>query len=379
MESVSFIIGADLVPTKTNFDLFNNRELTSLFGEGILSLLKGVDYRIFNLEVPLTDTETPIKKNGPVLSAPTSTIEGICEINPSLLTLANNHILDHGELGLNSTINILNKYNIPYIGAGNNIESASKPYLFEKKGIKIGVYACAEHEFTIATNDSAGANPFNELDSYNEIANLKSICNYVIVLYHGGKEYYRYPSPNLQKVCRSMVDYGADLVVCQHSHCIGSYENYKEASIIYGQGNFIFDKSKSEFWKTGMLIKVEVSKSSSDINYFPIVKLNNLVRLGNKNEAQEILDEFYKRSKYIKQQYFITEEYDKFAKSTIEDYLNALHGDNILFRILRKIYGKKIVEKLYSEKSLLTIYNYIVCESHRELLLRGLELRREIY
>ena len=66
-------------------------------------------------------------------------------------------------------------------------------------------------------------------------------CDYTIVLYHGGKEYYRYPSPNLQRVCRYMIEKGTDLVICQHSHCIGCEENYLSGKIVYGQGNFIFD------------------------------------------------------------------------------------------------------------------------------------------
>ena len=33
---------------------------------------------------------------------------------------------------------------------------------------------------------------------------------------------------------------GADVVLCQHSHCIGCYEQYEGAHILYGQGNFHF-------------------------------------------------------------------------------------------------------------------------------------------
>ena len=43
-----------------------------------------------------------------------------------------------------------------------------------------------------------------------------------------------YPSPYLQKVCRKIIDYGADIIVCQHSNCIGCYENYSKGEIIYG-------------------------------------------------------------------------------------------------------------------------------------------------
>src|SRR5699024_1436352 len=104
-----------------------------------------------------------------------------------------------------------------------------------------------------------GANPFDPLESFDHIQELKSKCDYVIVLYHGGKERYRYPSPYLQKVCRKFAQKGADLIVCQHSHCIGAYEEFEGSTIIYGQGNFIFNTLNNEFWNTSLLIKVEIT------------------------------------------------------------------------------------------------------------------------
>ncbi|EYE87683.1 hypothetical protein Q428_12030 [Fervidicella metallireducens AeB] len=201
---MQLLIAGDLVPTKPNIALFNKGDSKSLLGEELYSLWDSADIRIFNLEVPLTEKEEPIPKCGPNLIAPTSTINGIKALNPSLLTLANNHILDQGELGFKSTQDILNKNNIPFIGIGNNLSEASKPYIIQQDGLKIGVYNCAEHEFTIATEETPGANPFEPLESLDQIHNLKEECDYVIVLYHGGKEHYRYPSPYLQKVCRKM-------------------------------------------------------------------------------------------------------------------------------------------------------------------------------
>ena len=92
----------DLVPTKSNIELFNNADIEKLLGEGLLSIWYNADIRIFNLEVPLSDKEDPIEKCGPNLIAPTSTI-GHKALQPSLITLANNHILDQGVLGLKST------------------------------------------------------------------------------------------------------------------------------------------------------------------------------------------------------------------------------------------------------------------------------------
>lgn len=119
-----------------------------------------------------------------------------------------------------------------------------------------------------------GANPFDFLESLDHISNLKQKCDYVIALYHGGKEHYQYLSPNLQKVCRKIIEKGADLIICQHSHCIGCYGRYNNTIIIYGQGNFIFDRPKNEYWMASLLVKV-IFNDGIDVEYIPIVKNRN--------------------------------------------------------------------------------------------------------
>jgi len=84
---MQLLLAGDLVPTQSNIDLFSNADITALLGEGLLSLWNTADIRIFNLEVPLTDKETPISKCGPNLIAPISTVNGIKTLKPSLLNL----------------------------------------------------------------------------------------------------------------------------------------------------------------------------------------------------------------------------------------------------------------------------------------------------
>ena len=133
--------------------------LSSILEVSLIDLLHSVDFRIFNLEVPLTDKINPIVKDGPALYAPASVINGIKLLHPLVLALANNHILDQDEQGLFRTIELLNKHGIKYVGAGNDLENATKPLVVEKDGLKIGIYACAENEFSIAETNRAGANP----------------------------------------------------------------------------------------------------------------------------------------------------------------------------------------------------------------------------
>src|SRR5699024_1273182 len=162
---MEIILGGDLVPTEVNVDLFSTGNVKKLLGEQLLEIWNKVIYRIFNLEAPLIETESHIIKNELALSATINVIKGITQLNPELVTLANNHILDHGEMGLNSTLNVLVDNKIKYIGAGTNLSEASKPYIIKKNGISIGFYTCAEHEFSIATDKEAGANPFDPLET----------------------------------------------------------------------------------------------------------------------------------------------------------------------------------------------------------------------
>ena len=376
---MKILIGADLVPTLSNEDLFKSGDAETLVGAQLLELLHNADYRIFNLEVPLTDRLTPIEKCGPALIAPTASVAGYGALKVDLLTIANNHIMDQGIQGLNATRKTLDANGIASVGCGDDLEQAARPYIFEQNGKKIGIYACAEHEFSIAEENRPGANPFDPLNSPDHVAALKAECDYVIVLYHGGKEHYRYPSPQLQRNCRKLVEKGADLVICQHSHCIGCEEKYLGGTIVYGQGNFLFDYSTSEYWQTSLLIQIA---DNFFVSYIPLVKHENAVRLAEGNKAEEILSAFYDRSRDILDPNVLQQKYAAFAKKMQEQYLLAMRAVNrrgFWWRVANKLTGQRwtkwMLSRRYNRAELIALQNFIECEAHRELLLQGLKNR----
>ena len=372
---MNILIGADLVPTKSNMKYFENKDIEKLVDKNLLEKLNKANYKIFNLEVPLVDKEMPINKCGPNLITSTKSGLGIKTLGVDFLTLANNHILDQGEEGLNSTLKVLKELNISFAGAGGTVVEAAKPFIFEIENKKIGIYCCAENEFSIASQNSVGANPFNPLESFDHIQKLKKEVDYVIVLYHGGKEHYRYPSPNLQKVCRKIVEKGGDLVICQHTHCIGCEEKWRDGTIVYGQGNFLFDDDESEFWQTSLLVNI---KDNFEIGYIPILKDGFAVRLADEKSKYEILNNFYNRSEEIKKEDFIEKKYEIFSKENIDNYLYSLSGINRWLKGIDKyIFKGFFIRSYFNKKKLLTIQNYIECEAHRELLLRELKKRGE--
>lgn len=357
----TMLIGSDLVPTDLNYDLFEQGGAKALLGEKLQTELAAADFRIFNLETPITDFPAPIPKCGPNLIVPTRTIKGIKAIDPSLLALANNHILDQGDDAMFATMALLAQWEIPYVGAGKNLAEAMQPYIVEAEGRRIGIYNCAEHEFTIAEDNKAGANPFDPLESPDHVAALKEQCDYVIVLYHGGKEHYRYPTPNLQKVCRKLAEKGADLVVCQHSHCVGCVEKYEGCTIVYGQGNFMFVKYDNEFWRTGMLVKVDFD-GEARVSYVPVCKNDNVIRMAEGEEAEKILNGLFERSAELGCPEKLEAHLRELSEQTKRMYLyHTAGGESVL--------GPELDFKPeYSQKALLRMMNYLICEPHRELL-----------
>ena len=371
------VFAADIVPTETNEQYFIEGDVAHLFGKEIIAYLASADFRCFNLEVALTDRKQTALYPGPYLMAKPETVHGIKKLDPSLLTIGNNHALDQGTDGLISTMNVLKEQGIPFTGAGHNLTEAYQPYILQFDDVKAGIFNCSEYEFAAATENSCGVNPYDPLVSFDLVKKLKAQTDIAIVLYHGGKEFYRYPTPQLQRICRKFVDSGADLVICQHSHCIGCEEVYHDAHIVYGQGNFLFDRNEDEYKRTGMFVECDLQESGTiSVAYKPLVKQNECVRFPEEAEADRIIKEFRERSEQIQTPGFIEESYSKLADRFFERYVRKLICDKWLIRAVNKLSGGRFVKQFYDDPVVaLQVLNIVSPENHSELFKQGLRNR----
>lgn len=166
--------------------------------------------------------------------------------------------MDYRSQGLSDTVDRLEETGIKYFGVGKDISSVQKDISFEVgTGVLLTLCACVENEFTVAGKNEAGANPFDPLVSFDDVRELKKeYGGFLVVVYHGGKEYYWFPSPNLQRVCRIFVESGAD-------------------------------------------------NERLDIQYHVIVKDGSSVKLANQDERERVLYRFYERTQEIKTEGFI--------------------------------------------------------------------------
>ncbi len=288
----------DTSPSKQSKEAFRSKEVDTLFTD-VKDFMKDSEFTFVNLECALTECTDAIKKFGPALSAPKETAKILKDLGVDLCGLSNNHTFDLGIQGIKDTFAALDEVGLDYTGWGDNYENSRKDYVLNKNGEKIAIITVCEHEYSYALENRMGARPFDEFDTLEDVREARKNADRVIVIYHGGKEYCRYPSPRLMRVCRAMARAGADVVLCQHSHCIGCYEEYEGCHILYGQGNFHFiAQSPHECWYTSLAVKYDTK--SDEIAFIPIRALEDGITLAKGDDAKQIMDAFEKRNEELK-------------------------------------------------------------------------------
>lgn len=355
----------DVCLTKDNLHIFEKKEPEKLFNS-LFNILQKGDLNIANLEAPLKEKENkPILKTGPNLYITENVIDVLNASNFNILSLANNHILDYGSKAVANTIKEINKKGMEYIGAGLEKSDVRRPIIKKLGAINVGIMAFAEHEFNTFDNFNAGANGFDVYESFEDIKNLKESCDYLIIIFHGGIEYHKYPSPLLQKKCRKMVESGADLVLCQHSHCIGSMENYNEGTILYGQGNSIFGYIDGEDdWNEGLIVQIKFNDGVSKLDIIPIAtNANGSIDFMNKEQQLKCISDFNKRSSHIHDKIFIKKEWIKFCDSRKSKILPQFYGKSKYFEKLNELLNNKLIDIFYTKRNRFTSHNLIRCES----------------
>lgn len=339
--------------------------------KNISQFFKNSDFNIVNLESPVTNSgkQHRILKTGPHLNGHPATFNLLNLINIKLVTLANNHIMDFGRRGLEDTLNGLESNKINYVGAGLNLKEATKAFTFNKDNLKIGILNFTENEFSIAEDEEPGANPLDIIDNINQLKALKKDHDKVIVIIHGGHEYYQLPSPRMVKQYRFYADNGADVIIGHHSHCISGYEIYNNVPIFYSLGNFLFTfHSKHESWYTGLLIQLEISKSK-DITFkvLPLLqeKSNFKVELMKGFDKREIIEKIERYNFIIADKKLNQQNWINYLNQNSKQFLNSFSPVNLIEnRYIRAGFRRLNFDKLILRKqNLKEILNYISCEA----------------
>ena len=356
----------DICPAWGFPEQFYTGKAENVFGD-LLPILADSDLVIANLEAPATDCAEKLPKNSVCLKARPADVAVLKQAGIDGVALANNHILDYTKKGFSDTRKALEANGVFFYGAGDPKEAA-KPYFVEKNGVKIGLLAFAEREFNCALDYGVGANLWNDLTGPSSIRKAKAQCDYLIVQYHGGIEHYIYPSPLLQAKCRAMAEAGADLVTCQHSHCIGTREVWGDCEILYGQGNAIFGyKEGKTAWNRGLIIQISLGKAAA-IRYLPITAAPEGEKLAEPAAAEKILHNMKEASEKLSDSSFIKAQWEAFCDRQKNEYLPMSYAWGRVMNKLNRMVGGKLLKLLTKRLDRRNAMNLLRCDAHREVL-----------
>ena len=273
---------------------------SEIFSDDILLDLKKSDFVVGNLEGSTTNSKEILNYNTP-LKSPVNTINYLHKRNISAFNLANNHILDYGEVGLKNTLSKIKEQNCFYFGADLTKEKSVTPLIINKDGVSIALFGIAKCNPTKTGN----AQLFNSDDFSilkKQLKNYQEKVDFIIVNFHGGEEFSLYPSPVKRKFLKKIAKLEeVNCVIAHHSHTFQGYEKYKNTYIFYSLGNFIFDIPNHKPYKetnASALLFLYFKKNSFTFSLIPFKIHQGKISAGNQETFNHKLSELCSFSNY---------------------------------------------------------------------------------
>lgn len=223
----------------------------------VSSLLQKADLSFVNLEAPLTTRGTEfVGKTYRFRVNPKAAI-ALKQSGITTVTLANNHSMDYGALGLADTLQYLRQAGVDAVGAGMNRTEARRIQFYTVRGTTVaflGYSLTLPQEFW-AANARPGTAVLREVDVREDIAAARKRAAIVIVAVHWGAEGSTALREYQPRLAHMMIDAGADVILGHHPHILQGMEHYKQGLIFYSLGNFAF-ASKSRIATRTMLVRL---------------------------------------------------------------------------------------------------------------------------
>lgn len=341
------------------------------FFDEVTAYTREADYSIVNLECAVVEGEAqPIRKCGPALRTNANAVSALRYAGFSCAALANNHFRDFGDDGCRTTINTLTANNIDFVGGGNNINEAQQVLYTNINGTKLAIVNICENEFSVATHSRAGSAPIDPIDNYNQIQEARKNADYVIVIVHGGHEMYQLPSPRMKKLYRHYITIGADAVVNHHQHCFSGYEIFNNHPIVYGIGNFCFDEEGTKgIWNYGYCVQIIFTNGKIDLELLPYKQCDEEpnIHFLNGNELTAFHKQIDQLNSAIGNDITLSESFAQWSESrarTYDNIFNSYHN-----RYLNAAANRNIIKHPASKAEINAMFDYINCESHRDIVL----------
>jgi len=249
------------------------KDPATAFG-AITPTLADADLTIVNLETAITARGTPEPKTYHFRTEPKA-IDALKAAGIDAVSIANNHTLDYGRVGLLDTLDALSAAAYPAFGAGRNTDAAYLPWLTTVKGVKIAVLGFSQVNELSSTwaagPDKPGiAMAFDTTRAIAAVASARRQADLVIVFNHWGDEASSCANNAQKTFAGKIAAAGADIIIGAHAHTLQGNGWLGRTYVAYGMGNFLwYGTSKST--ETGILKLTVRSRTVIHQEFLPAV------------------------------------------------------------------------------------------------------------
>lgn len=201
---------------------------------------------VFNLECPITREGRPMQGKI-ILSVKENYLRNIFNDSLLCLCLGNNHILDYGKKGLESTLRELGKINTKWFGLNSGNQDNCTPLIIKLNKTEIAFFSvvCQSTSAIFEIENEIYLSRLNVDKIVKRIAEIRDSVQRIVIYIHWGIEESSYPSKEDILIARKLIEAGADIIIGSHAHAPQSIEKYKNGIIAYNLGNFLMPKMKN--------------------------------------------------------------------------------------------------------------------------------------
>jgi hypothetical protein len=210
----------------------------------IASLLRRADFAAVNLETAVTSRGKPQPKTYHFRTTPLA-FTALRAAGIDLVTMANNHVLDYGRVGLADTLAAANSARFPYVGIGINAAAAWAPFVTTVKGTRIAVVGVSQvaelASAWVATGNRSGeASAIRLRRTLAAVRAASRLARTVIVFMHWGTEGEACPDAGQRSLAPKLAAAGASIIIGAHAHVLQGSGWLGRTFVAYGMGNFLW-------------------------------------------------------------------------------------------------------------------------------------------
>lgn len=243
----------------------------------LAEIMQAADIMCLNNEFTYSTGGEPLAGKAYTFRAKPERVEVLKQLGVDAVTLANNHVYDYGKEALLDTFDVLEEAEIPYFGAGRNLEEAMKPLYLEADGKTIALVGASRAEKNKMTPQATDTEPgilrcYDTALFLETIAEAKKNADFCIAFVHWGTEYSFDLEQAQLDTGKAYLDAGADAIIGAHSHCLQGLEYYDGKPIVYSLGNYWFNEKTLDTMLVQLHFFGDAESNSLEVQIIPAVQ-----------------------------------------------------------------------------------------------------------